>query len=61
VTNLDVVNAGYDVNLLTVPGGDNVVRLLPSLIVTDAEIAEAVRRLDQAATALEVRSHAAAE
>ncbi|MFT7449027.1 MAG: acetylornithine/N-succinyldiaminopimelate aminotransferase [Glaciecola sp.] len=61
VTNLDVVNAGYDVNLLTVPGGDNVVRLLPSLIVTDAEIAEAVRRLDQAATALEARSHAAAE
>jgi acetylornithine/N-succinyldiaminopimelate aminotransferase len=61
VTNLEVVNAGYDVNLLTVPGGDNVVRLLPSLIVTDAEIAEAVRRLDQAATALEARSHAAAE
>jgi acetylornithine/N-succinyldiaminopimelate aminotransferase len=61
VTNLEVVDAGYDVNLLTVPGGDNVVRLLPSLIVTDAEIAEAVRRLDQAATALEARSHAAAE
>jgi len=55
VPNLDVVNAGYDALVLTVPGGDNVVRLLPSLTVTEAEIAEGIARLDTAATALERR------
>ena len=35
-------------NLLTIPAGDNVTRLLPPLIVSDAEIDEAVRRLDAA-------------
>jgi len=30
-TNIDVVNAGYDAEVLTVPGGDNIVRLLPPL------------------------------
>lgn len=50
--NMDVVNAGYGQELLTVPGGDNVIRLLPPLTITDDEIAEAVTRLDRAATAL---------
>ncbi|HXW30504.1 MAG TPA: aspartate aminotransferase family protein [Xanthobacteraceae bacterium] len=36
--------------LLTVAAGDNVVRLLPPLIVTEAEIAEAVARIDRACT-----------
>jgi acetylornithine/N-succinyldiaminopimelate aminotransferase len=58
VPNMDVVNAGYDQLVLTVPGGDNVVRLLPSLLLTEAEIAEALARLDAAATALEGPSHA---
>ena len=49
-TNMDVVNAGYDHELLTVPAADNVVRLLPPLTITDDEIAEAVSRLDKAAT-----------
>ncbi|WP_166416250.1 aspartate aminotransferase family protein [Cochlodiniinecator piscidefendens] len=49
-TNMDVVNAGYDVDLLTVPAADNVIRLLPALTITDEEISEAVARLDQAAT-----------
>jgi acetylornithine/N-succinyldiaminopimelate aminotransferase len=35
---------------LTVAAGDNVVRLLPPLIVSDAEIAEAVARIDRACT-----------
>lgn len=53
VPNMDVVNAGYDQLLLTVPGGDNVIRLLPALNITDEEISEAISRLDRAATAVE--------
>jgi acetylornithine/N-succinyldiaminopimelate aminotransferase len=34
--------------LITVAAGDNVVRLLPPLIVTEAEIAEAVQRIERA-------------
>ncbi|MEQ3624279.1 MAG: aspartate aminotransferase family protein [Celeribacter sp.] len=48
----DVVQAGYDAEILTVPAADNVVRLLPPLNITDAEIAEAVARLDRAAMAI---------
>ena len=33
--------------LLTVPAGDNVVRLLPPLIIGQAEIDEAVRILEE--------------
>lgn len=47
--NLDVVQAGYEVELITVPAADNVVRLLPPLTLTDAEIDEALDRLDRAA------------
>lgn len=47
-----VIQAGYDEHLLAVPAADNVVRLLPALNVTDDEIAEAVARLDRAATRL---------
>lgn len=42
-------------NLLAVPAGDNVLRLLPPLNVTDGEIAEAVARLRQAADELSAR------
>src|SRR6056297_717749 len=51
--NSDVVAAAYGALLATVPAADNVVRLLPPLTITDQEIAEAVTRLDEAATALE--------
>jgi hypothetical protein len=40
-TNTDVVAAGYDAGVLTVPAGDNVVRILPALTITEEEIAEA--------------------
>ncbi|WP_297774723.1 aspartate aminotransferase family protein [uncultured Roseovarius sp.] len=50
--NTDVVKAGYDALVATVPAADNVIRLLPPLTITDDEIAEAVTRLDAAATAL---------
>ncbi len=39
-------------NMLVVAAGDNVVRLLPPLIVTEAEIAEAIARLDRACATL---------
>ncbi len=39
--------------MLAVGAGDNVVRLLPPLIITEAEIAEAVERIDRAAARLE--------
>ena len=53
VTNMDVVNAGYEAQVITVPAADNVVRLLPPLTISEDEIAEAVERLDAAASAIE--------
>jgi acetylornithine/N-succinyldiaminopimelate aminotransferase len=55
----DVVKAGYGELILTVPAADNTLRLLPALTITDADITEAVARLDRAAASLE-RSMAAA-
>ena len=49
-TNTDVVAAGYNNDLLTVPAADNVVRLLPPLNASDDDLAEAVSRLDKAAS-----------
>jgi acetylornithine/N-succinyldiaminopimelate aminotransferase len=49
----DVVKAAYAQNLLTVPAADNVLRLLPALNISEADMAEAVSRLDAAATQLE--------
>jgi len=49
----DVVTAGYDHSILTIAAADNVLRLLPALNIPDADIAEALRRLDQTATTLE--------
>jgi acetylornithine/N-succinyldiaminopimelate aminotransferase len=51
--NVDVVQASYRKELLTVPAADNVVRLLPALTISDDEITEAVARLDAAASAIE--------
>ena len=44
----DLINALRDEKLLTVAAGDNVVRFLPPLIVTEAELDEAVERLERA-------------
>ena len=51
--NTDVVKAGYDALVVTVPAADNVIRLLPPLTITDDEVAEAITRLDAAASAVE--------
>ncbi|WP_232630162.1 aspartate aminotransferase family protein [Methylobacterium sp. Leaf118] len=47
-------------HLLVIPAGDNVVRLLPPLIVGGAEVDEAVARLEAAATDLEAQMRGAA-
>ncbi|MEM9709358.1 MAG: aspartate aminotransferase family protein [Pseudomonadota bacterium] len=52
VPNTDVVRAGYGTGVLTVPAGDNVVRILPPLILTEGEVGEAVHRLERAASSL---------
>ena len=57
VTNTDVVKANDAQHLLTVPAADNVIRLLPALNIPDADIAEALSRLDKAATAVESAAH----
>jgi len=48
----DLVAALRDAKLLTVGAGDNVVRMLPPLIVSEAEIEEGVQRLETACVAL---------
>jgi acetylornithine/N-succinyldiaminopimelate aminotransferase len=48
----DLVNALRDQKLLTVGAGDNVVRFLAPLIVSEAEIEESVVRLERACVAL---------
>jgi acetylornithine/N-succinyldiaminopimelate aminotransferase len=45
--------------MITVAAGDNVVRLLPPLIVSEEEIAEAIARLDRACTRLDRAASAA--
>ena len=52
-SNVDVVQAGYDADMLVVPAADNVVRLLPALNLTDEDIAEAIARLSKAAEQVE--------
>jgi len=53
VPNGEVVNRLRANGLLSVPAGDNTVRLLPPMIITEAEIGVAVEALEQAASELE--------
>jgi acetylornithine/N-succinyldiaminopimelate aminotransferase len=55
VPNGELVDELRAEKMITVAAGDNVVRLLPPLIVTEAEIAEAVRRLERACARLTER------
>jgi acetylornithine/N-succinyldiaminopimelate aminotransferase len=47
-TNTDVVKAAIAEGLLTAPAGDNVVRLLPPMIIGETEVATALAALDAA-------------
>ncbi|MGL4810532.1 MAG: aspartate aminotransferase family protein [Beijerinckiaceae bacterium] len=51
--NTDLVAALRTEKMLTVPAGDNVVRLLPPLTVSDDEIALAMQKIDAACAAVE--------
>ena len=52
----ELVDATRAEKMLTVAAGDNVVRLLPPLIVSEQEIAEGVARLDRALRAAQSRA-----
>ncbi|EKF44488.1 acetylornithine transaminase protein [Nitratireductor indicus C115] len=52
VPNALLQQAMADQKLLVVPAGDNVLRLLPALTITDEEIREGVRRMHDAAAAV---------
>jgi acetylornithine/N-succinyldiaminopimelate aminotransferase len=48
VPSADLVDELRAEKMITVAAGDNVVRLLPPLIVSEEEVAEAVRRIERA-------------
>ena len=50
--NTDIIAKGYGAKVLTVPAAENVIRLLPPLNLTDDEVDEGLRRLEQAAQAM---------
>ena len=50
--NTDFVKGGYENAILTVPAGDNVVRLLPALNITAEEVNEGLSRLEKTAACL---------
>lgn len=56
VPNTEFQKAALDQHLLTIGAGDNVVRLLPPLVVTEDDVAEAVARLDRACRSLKARA-----
>ena len=53
LVNADVVSRLLEENLLTVPAGDNVVRLLPPLIIGEQEVSEAIAILEEVFRSLE--------
>jgi len=56
IPNAELQAAAMDQRLLTIAAGDNVLRLLPPLIVNDADINDAVGRLDRACHRLEAKA-----
>src|SRR6201996_9234242 len=60
VPSADLVTALRDQKLLTVGAGENVVRFLPPLIVSEAEIDHSVQSLERACTALAAKQEKAA-
>jgi acetylornithine/N-succinyldiaminopimelate aminotransferase len=59
VPNTDFVSAARDQKLIVIGAGDNVVRLLPPLIITEADLGEAINRLDDACAAIEAKQKTA--
>ncbi|KMO35306.1 aspartate aminotransferase family protein [Methylobacterium aquaticum] len=61
VLNTEFAAAARDAHLLVIPAGDNVVRLLPPLIIGEAEVNAALDKLEAACAAMETRGRRAAE
>jgi acetylornithine/N-succinyldiaminopimelate aminotransferase len=53
IPNGDFIKAAREAGLIVLPAGDNVVRLLPPLTITESELREGVGLMHQAAAALE--------
>ena len=53
VTNTELLSHFREAGVLAVGAGDNVLRIMPPLTITEAEIEEAVARIDRAAGAME--------
>ena len=58
VPNSEVIKAGIDECVLTIPGGDNVVRILPPLNISVSETSEIISRIDQAAQRVKEKGYA---
>ncbi|MCF4126619.1 aspartate aminotransferase family protein [Methylobacterium sp. SyP6R] len=61
VPNTEFAATARDEHLLVIPAGDNVVRLLPPLIIGEAEVNAALDKLEAACAAMETRGRRAAE
>ncbi|MBL0403853.1 aspartate aminotransferase family protein [Microvirga aerilata] len=61
VPNTEFIAAARAQKIFVIGAGDNVVRLLPPLIVSDGDIAEAFNRLDAACAAMETELKTAAQ
>ena len=53
--NSQIIQSCYEELLLLVPAGDNVIRVLPPLNVTDCELDEAIKRLKTVASKMKVQ------
>lgn len=51
----EVLNAALEQGLMVLVAGKTIIRLAPSLIISDADIDEGLRRLDATLAALEAR------
>jgi acetylornithine/N-succinyldiaminopimelate aminotransferase len=60
VPNTAFVSAARDQKLIVIGAGDNVVRLLPPLIISEADLGEAINRLDAACAAIEAEQQTGA-
>ena len=58
VNNLKLVAAGHAMKVLTIPGGDNVVRILPPLVINKNEAGEIVFRIEKAVKSLKGKDNA---
>ncbi len=59
IPNSDFITAARQAGLIVLPAGENVVRLLPPLTISEAEVREGVNLMSQAASALEPQKAAA--